>query len=344
MDRAQVGADAVQVPSRFAGHHSSVTVEKTRELECPEQITIAAWIKLANPKSRGMIVSHEFGYRLSVNVSNRRRVRFQLNLDEKWAQNWLVGKTSLAPGRWYHVAGVYDGKQRRIYLDSQLDAAEPAPGRISEGRGFVIGAQSVRYGRQRIFKPGAARSYRVANPSPGTIDELKIWNRALSEQELARAAGEGRAAVQAGLPSERDLRFYTVGCVGTYGKETAYQFAVFNGGTDPQSVRLAVAITDPEGATVHESRHSLTLGAREKTLVSIPLSRPAECAPASVVGARLPVIPAEAGTTNAAADTREVATPHLISHGAQTVRPARRPNFSGGRPSSNAPRSGALPA
>ena len=89
----------------FSDGETAVIVDKTAELDCERQITIAAWIKLDNPQGRGMILSHEYSYRLSVNGGGKRRVRLQLNLDGNWAQNRLVSNTSLETDRWYCVAG-----------------------------------------------------------------------------------------------------------------------------------------------------------------------------------------------------------------------------------------------
>jgi hypothetical protein len=254
----------------FTGGATAVLVEKTAQLECDDQVTIAAWVKLGEPDGRGLIVNHEYAYRLCVNQGGKRRVRLQLNLDGEWAQNWLVGSTSLEPGEWYYVAGVYDGHERRIYVDGQLDGAEPAQGNISAGRQFAIGAQSVDYGSKRVYTLDEAAEYTVANPFPGVIDEVRIWKRALSESELRQAANQDRATVLALLPKESDLYFHAVQCVAMAGEESELRIAVFNGGAEPYAGALSVAVTDPGGVVVDEARLQIDIASSDLTTLGIP--------------------------------------------------------------------------
>ncbi len=82
-------------------------------------------------------------------------------------------------GRWYHIVGVYDGAEARMYVDGSLVSAHPVSGPItSYGR-------PVRFGRfnnlPQFYLPGA-------------IDEVRIYDRGLSDDEAAllheRPAGE----------------------------------------------------------------------------------------------------------------------------------------------------------
>ncbi len=263
----------------FSGGRSVVMVEKTKELDCPDQVTIAAWVRLENPTARGLILNHEYAYRLGVNLGKKRRVRLQLNLDGNWAGNWLTGKTSLETGRWYHLAGVFDGRQRRIYIDGRLDAEESVQGRISQGRHFTIGAQAVQRKAKHRSKHGSKRGQAagdtVSNPFPGVLDEVKVWNRSLSDSELARAAAQDRPQLAALLPPEKDLYFYTVRCVGMLGRETPCRVAVFNGGTTPYRGTLAVRIAAADGSPLHTSQHPLQLASRRGTLLSAAFRAPA---------------------------------------------------------------------
>jgi hypothetical protein len=76
-------------------------------------------------------------------------------------------------GRWYHIAGVYDGTKAAIYLDGQLKEEVPFTGQLRNGQMSAIGRKGT-----------ADREY-----WSGDIDDLAIWRRALSPSEIAVLAG-----------------------------------------------------------------------------------------------------------------------------------------------------------
>lgn len=216
-----------------------LTVQPMRELECPYAVTVAAWVKLDATPSTGVILSRERGYRLALDSTGQRRVRFQLALDGKWAGNWLLSRTALQPGRWYHVAGVYDGSERRIYLNGELDARGPATGAISLGDDTAIGRDLA-----------------------GTVDEVRVWNRALSQDEVALVMGQGAGQVKAALLPEDALRCYPVRCVGMIGRELSAEVAVFNSAPTPFNAGASVALLSPDGKTVAQDAPELSVAPR----------------------------------------------------------------------------------
>ncbi len=257
----------------FRNRRSVALVQKTRELNCPRQVTIAAWVRVAAPgETRGMILNHEYAYRLAVTPGRRPRVQFQLNLDGRWAGNWLTSKRALEIGKWHYVAGVYDGRERRIYIDGRLDAAAPATGAVSAGRGFTLGATYTKRGRRRR---GATSLYSPRETFPGVLDEVKVWSRALSRDELAAAAARGRAQVLAGLPRETALSFYVVRCVAMLGRDAEFELAAFNGARTAYEGAVSVAVFSAAGARAYEQTHTLRLPGREKRRIAIRF-RPAE--------------------------------------------------------------------
>ena len=89
------------------------------------------------------------------------------------------GTTVSPAGRWAHVAGVVDrdGGEVRLFVDGKRDLAKP----------YAKGAEGKDYGttpwRIGIANPGA-KEYRY--PSKGAFDEVRIYDRALSDEEVAR--------------------------------------------------------------------------------------------------------------------------------------------------------------
>ncbi len=87
-------------------------------------------------------------------------------------------RSLLTPGSWHHVVGTFDGKVLRLYLDGKLANATPSKSpTIKPGRNFFIGCV---LGDDNATDPNYSRSAFF----PGQIDELKVFNRALSEAEV----------------------------------------------------------------------------------------------------------------------------------------------------------------
>jgi hypothetical protein len=86
------------------------------------------------------------------------------------------GATILAYDTWYHVALTHDGTYTRLYVNGQLDASESmTQNTVMNGAGLRIGLSPDFDGWHRYFK--------------GLIDEVKIYNRALSSSEVSKLSG-----------------------------------------------------------------------------------------------------------------------------------------------------------
>jgi hypothetical protein len=97
------------------------------------------------------------------------------------ANVWTVikGTVVVEAGRWYHVALVYDAGTEDLltYIDGVEDARTVAPGGIGQSGGpLTLGDYSGRVLR-------------------GILDEVKIWNEALSQSEIQADMGMATTAV-----------------------------------------------------------------------------------------------------------------------------------------------------
>ncbi|MFH1893474.1 MAG: LamG-like jellyroll fold domain-containing protein [Candidatus Zixiibacteriota bacterium] len=73
-------------------------------------------------------------------------------------------------GVWYHLVGTYDGQYMRLYVDGDLIDSEPATGNMQDyGKNVFLG------------KFSNLNQYLV-----GAIDEVRIYNRALSQSEVVQ--------------------------------------------------------------------------------------------------------------------------------------------------------------
>jgi len=85
---------------------------------------------------------------------------------------------NIADGKWHHLVGRYDGVDMRVYVDGvQKGASESSPGTIP------VQAGSVRVGADYQATP--------ANFFNGSLDDVRIYNRALSVTEIQQLYSMG---------------------------------------------------------------------------------------------------------------------------------------------------------
>jgi hypothetical protein len=87
----------------------------------------------------------------------------------------LVGETTLRPDRWYHVAVVRSGSVLTLFVDARQDGARSIPD------GFQPPAPSW---NEAVLRLGAGPE--GSAPFHGLIDEVLLFRRALSGEDLAR--------------------------------------------------------------------------------------------------------------------------------------------------------------
>ncbi len=138
------------------------------------QLTIEVWVNFAF--SRG------YNYPQHYVVDCRDWTHgYGLNVDAELIQFWVDPgclvcylddvdpRPLFEPGCWHHVAGVYDGTEFRLYLDSVRIASYPRVGSIAPSAGaLLIGACSLWGGEGFV----------------GKLDELAIYSRALTGDEV----------------------------------------------------------------------------------------------------------------------------------------------------------------
>jgi hypothetical protein len=107
-------------------------------------------------------------------------------------QSTATGATTLIPNRWYHLVHTWDATNGlRIYVNGALDgSAAQATFTASGGSDYVsIGAPGSN---------GAACAGATGSGFAGGIDDVRIYNRALSASEVRILYGTGQANLSAG--------------------------------------------------------------------------------------------------------------------------------------------------
>jgi hypothetical protein len=94
--------------------------------------------------------------------------------------NWshhLSADIPLPTGRWVHLAGTFDGNTMRIYVDGELHGTMDRPGPVKPNEAHLC-----------------LGSYEVDHPAyfTGLLDEVRLYSRALSADEVAKHARRSR--------------------------------------------------------------------------------------------------------------------------------------------------------
>lgn len=171
--------------AQLPGSGNSLDFGGTRYVNIPNNptlnptgsITIEAWIKADTWKQlswQGMIVSKEgwasgeqgYGLRCGANGT----LSFILGRGPVW-EVLNSPSASMKVNQWHHVAGTWDGTTQRVYVNGVQVGSRSFTGTISSG------AYDVRIGAM-TYSPGGIRDF------DGQIDEVRIWNQAISQTNL----------------------------------------------------------------------------------------------------------------------------------------------------------------
>lgn len=115
-----------------------------------------------------------FGYSLAWEEQTS---RFRFIVEESWHGSTSLYSSEVPAGIWYHVAVVYDNKDMRIYVNGVPDNSDMFARDTSDtepDKEFVVGARSWDYTVDGYFD--------------GLIDEVRIYDVALSEGEIRELA------------------------------------------------------------------------------------------------------------------------------------------------------------
>jgi hypothetical protein len=162
-----------------------VSVPTSPSLNPTSQVSLEAWV---NPGSTNTSEAGIAGTWDDVSGNNRTYFLWLLNGVPNFYVSHTgtdypsaVAATPLQPGHWYHLVGTFDGTNIRIYVNGSLAGTTFSPGSIhTNSQPFYIG---------RTDTGGATNFFN------GQIDEVAVFNRALSPAEIQWIYQAGSASM-----------------------------------------------------------------------------------------------------------------------------------------------------
>ncbi|MBA4372567.1 MAG: hypothetical protein C0402_06855 [Thermodesulfovibrio sp.] len=173
----------------FDGVDDSVSVGMLGNIGRNEgnSFTVSAWINLLDINAYQVVAGNYMGeggdtgnFSTYMGINNG-EIMFVLN------QRQIDGVSIAVPVAkgWHHVTGTYDGTNIVLYLDGQLKGTvvRSFTGSTDNTRGWYIGN----------FSPETTAAHGYQSSFSGLIDEVEIFNRALSADEIAAIYNAGSA-------------------------------------------------------------------------------------------------------------------------------------------------------
>ena len=161
----------------------------TRDTSLYSSFTVECWVKspLAPSSLQGKgPVHYEKNFQINWDhVQSSARSSLVLNVTNGGWQSASFGP--LEGEKWYHLAGTYDGDTLRAYTNGRLVTEKVFQGGapVKEAFSLKIGKHAKLSGAQEYFK--------------GSVDEVRVWDRALSAKEIQTGMYHPLTGTETGL-------------------------------------------------------------------------------------------------------------------------------------------------
>ena len=154
-----------------------------------DNITLEAWAKIATEQTNNyprIIGNYDGNAGFGLNLwKGTRQLYFEFRdaTDSSW--DTIMSPSSIADNIWHHIACTYDGTDMKLYMDGELISSKNNPGAAI---------------KQQAIKTGIGNQNGDA-PLNGTLDEIRIWNTARTQEELKEYAHKTLTGSESGLVS-----------------------------------------------------------------------------------------------------------------------------------------------
>jgi len=169
-------------PSLSLSGSNSYDISNTDALQL-SKFSVAAWFKTSVDYSSNAFIIDKGGlsseapgvnlnYGIFMNSEEQIRGGFETS---SGANNWVTPSNSFSDGKWHYAVVTFDGSIIRFYIDGVQISSKATSASPDNS-----GSQPLRIG---------ADSSTPSSYFTGNVDEVRVWNRALSAQEVSDAYG-----------------------------------------------------------------------------------------------------------------------------------------------------------
>ncbi len=161
----------------FDGEGDYVRIPSDGSLNPADQLTVETWMRWdieprdgsgwANILYKDLEGKWYPSYQLQHNHDNS---KFEFVVSTENSSNaYIWSSTAPQNGSWYHITGTYDGSKLKLYVNGELEKTRPLSGSVQISESDLYLATN---GGSRYFS--------------GNIDEVRVYERALPEDEIKR--------------------------------------------------------------------------------------------------------------------------------------------------------------
>jgi len=178
----------------FDGSDDYVDCGNDPSLNINDRITVAAWVKTTST-AHGYFVSKgtawdEIGH-YAIGQEYNVPMTFQFEIAGSGGTVELDSNIAVNDGQWHYIVGTYDDPVVKVYVDGVEENTMRESSRLT---GSTVGGLTI--------------GQRGGNIISGIIDEVRIYNRALTEPEILAAMEGGEGFPYALGPNPADGSYY----------------------------------------------------------------------------------------------------------------------------------------
>jgi hypothetical protein len=312
---------ATLIPDRFGKTNSGYNFNGTSNyIEIPDaaplnpstSISVSAWIKTTAIHGNAGILGkwNNFGGIIGV---GREQYVLQIS-DANHGVNFGIKTSGFAPvyanevtinyndGNWNHIVGIWDGSKIFLYENNVLISTMQCTGKM-----YPL-AQGLEIGRYAGGQPTCATNYYFT----GNIDDVAMWNRALTKQEVSVLFNGCTGFPEAQISIRGDSTFCQGASVNLTTKaDTGYTFQWFRNDT------LITNANDTVYKAVKTGKYAVLIEKNSCTSMSRKVPVTVNQIPSSAIAASGPVTFCAGGTVTLSVPFNNSAT-YLWNSGAST--------------------------
>lgn len=151
----------------FTNNGNYIEIPNEAQFDLTNRFTLSLWVKSSNP---GNFYAQLIGKGDSAWSVEREQFTNRVSFTTfAPSPDNLVGSTNVFDGQWHHLTAVYDGAQKTLYVDGQVDA------QAAYTRTVSTNDLNVRLGYNSEYTVGQY---------DGLLDDVRVYNRALSPAEV----------------------------------------------------------------------------------------------------------------------------------------------------------------